>query len=170
MVQLLRQIDRDGIVLTQDTLFGDLNVKLSDLKTTGILRADGSGIKDFEIKDQNSNKYLAVREGQKYLIGSDGKKRTLKECKQLVCDDAVVFFDDSVEESDLVDDLANALFGESKSLWQSVHPAAILVLIRSGVDVPEAVINETLSSYGYDTDDALADAKQVYEHHTNETL
>ena len=168
LATLCIEIYRNGTPLSQPYLpFEETDMTdLSRVKATGQLREDGE--KDYLLLDKETGQsVIAVKVGQKYTV-YDSPKLTLKECKIALVEGNVV--DNADEESDILDDLTNALFGESKELWSCCHPAALLVLIRSGVDVPESVINETLASYGYDTDDALVDAKQVYNHHTNETL
>ena len=70
-----------------------MKFKLSDLKTTGV--EDERGVKHFIIKTPLGDRYIVIREGCGFTIGDDATRRTLKQCKELVANDAVGYFADA---------------------------------------------------------------------------
>jgi len=119
---------------------------INDLKTMGVF--DENGEKNYEIRTPCGDRYIALKEGQKYLIGDDGIKRTLKGCKQLVADDAVIFFADATEAPEVP---------EVDGTWACVDPCALLIIFNA--TSPE--VDRTLDAHGWikpdgDRDDEAA--------------
>ena len=124
---------------------------IEDLKTKGVL--DENGDKNFIITTPSKDTYIAVKAGQKYLIGDDGVRRTLKACKQLVADDAVSFFADAEKAPETPD---------QPKTWDHVDPCALLILMsHSGVDFPE--VKRTLDAHGWLLPDGSVDVKAAGE-------
>lgn len=127
---------------------------ISDLKVKGI--TDENGVKNFEIRTPTGEIFIALREGKKYTIGDDPTKRTLRECKLAVANDAVVFFADRCTKV-----VPDAEVGEdpisNHSAWDCVHPCALLIKMLDemhfeyveGDLFPE--IERTLDAFGWKT-------------------
>ena len=131
-----------------------MRFKIEDLKTKGVL--DENGDKNYIITTPSKDSYVAVKSGQKYLIGDDGVSRTLKACKQMVADDAVVFFADAEKAPEAP---------EGDGIWQCCDPCALLILVStSGANMQE--IKKTCDAHGWLTPDGDLDvvaAKENFE-------
>lgn len=125
---------------------------INDLKTKGVF--DENNEKNYEIRTPCGDRYIALKEGQKYLIGDDGIKRTLRDCKSLVADDAVIFFADATEASEAP---------KADGTWTCVDPCALLTLIDGGCHVSRDEIDRTLDAYGWIKPDGERDTLQARE-------
>ena len=123
---------------------------MSEVKTRGVF--DEEGIKNFAITNLDTGEtFIALRTGSKFTIGDDGVSRTLSECKQLVANDAVVFFADAEKATE----------GPRNGAWDCVDPNALLILLQAGVEVSKEEINRTLDAHGWLTPDGLTDIEQA---------
>ena len=124
---------------------------MSDVKTKGVF--DEEGIKNFAITNVDTGEtFIALRTGSRFTIGDDGVARTLSECKQLVADDAVVFFADAEKASE----------EPRGGTWDCVDPCALLILISTtGADMPE--IKRTLDAHGWLLPNGEFDVEQAGE-------
>lgn len=135
---------------------------IKDLKVKGVL--DESGVKNFLIETPDSGSYFAMRQPNgKFTVGDDGVSRTLKQCKEVVANDAVVFFADATEPSGPP---------QRDETWDCVHPCAMLAMIYAGVGVgsdSECIspheIRRTLDAYGWIDSDGLIDVVAADENY-----
>ncbi len=126
---------------------------IKDLKTTGVL--DESGIKNFLIKTPDGLSFCAMRQSNnRFTIGDDGVSRTLKQCKEAVANDAVVFFADATEASGAT---------EGGDTWRCVDPNALLIIVAAGGTVSPAEIDRTLDAHGWLKPDGQHDVVQARE-------
>ena len=132
-----------------------MKCELKDLKVKGVL--DESGVKNFLIETPDNGSYIALRlPSGKFTVGDDGVSRTLKQCKEAVANDAVVFFADATEPPGAP---------ESDGTWSCVDPCALLIIVAAGGSVSPAEINRTLDSFGWMTPDGERDAKGARENY-----
>ena len=128
-----------------------MNCDIKDLKTTGVL--DESGVKNFFIETPEGLSFCAMRQPSgKFTIGDDGVSRTLKQCKEAVANDAVVFFADAAEAPEAP---------EGGDTWSCVAPCALLIMLQAGVEVNPDEIKRTLDAHGWLTPDGLTDVVQA---------
>ena len=128
---------------------------IKDLKVKGVL--DEDGVKNFLIEIPDGLSYCAMRQPNgKFTIGDDGVSRTLKQCKELVANDAVVYFADVTNATDDHDDT------ESKGAWDCVHPCALLILLAE-CDVSREEIDRTLDAFGWMTPEGGRDFRAAEE-------
>jgi hypothetical protein len=126
---------------------------IKDLKTTGVL--DESGIKNFLINTPDGMSFCAMRQPNgKFTIGDDCVSRTLRQCKEAVANDAVVFFADATEPSGA---------SEGGDTWRCVDPNALLIIVAAGGTVSPAEIDRTLDANGWLKPDGQHDALQARE-------
>jgi hypothetical protein len=127
---------------------------MSEVKTKGVF--DEEGIKNFAITNVDTGEtFIALRTGSKFTVGDDGVERTLGECKQLVADDAVVFFADAEKAPE-----------EPRSgTWDCVDPCALLIILAAGGNVCPAEIDRTLNSFGWLRPDGERDALTARENY-----
>ena len=128
-----------------------MKFKLSDLKTTGV--EDERGVKNFMITTPLGDRYIAIREGSGFTIGDDATRRTLKQCKELVANDAVVYFADAEKAP------------EVPQTWDHVDPCALLVLLECPRSISEEV-HRTLDANGWIKPDGTQDielARKTFE-------
>jgi len=126
---------------------------IKDLKTTGVL--DESGIKNFLINTPDGMSFCAMRQPNgKFTIGDDCVSRTLRQCKEAVANDAVVFFADATEPSGA---------SEGCDTWRCVDPNALLIIVAAGGTVSPAEIDRTLDANGWLKPDGQHDALQARE-------
>ena len=119
------------------------------VKTKGIL--DESGVKHFEITSSSGDIYIAMRQPNgKFTVGDDGVSRTLRQCKEAVANDAVVYFADATEAPEAP---------ESSDTCGCVDPCALLILHSGSVDDPE--VKRTLDAFGWLLPDGLLDIEQA---------
>jgi hypothetical protein len=119
-------------------------------KTQGVI--DEDGIKNFIITDSNGDTYIALRQDSgKFTIGDDGVHRTLKQCKEVIVNDSVMYFADTRKEE------------KEPGTWDCVDPCALLVLISVGGEVSRDEINRTLDSFGWVKPDGSRDVEQAKE-------
>ena len=119
------------------------------VKTKGIL--DENGVKHFEITSSSGDIYIAMRQPNgKFTVGDDGVSRTLRQCKEAVANDAVVYFADATEDPEAP---------ESSDMWSCVDPCALLILHAGSVDDPE--VKRTLDAFGWLLPDGLLDIEQA---------
>ena len=125
-----------------------MKCELKDLKVKGIM--DENGVKNFLIETPDNGSYIALRlPGGKFTVGDDGVSRTLKQCKEAVANDAVVFFADAEKASE----------EPRGGTWDCVDPCALLILHAGGIDDPE--IKRTLDAFGWLLPDGLLDVEQA---------
>lgn len=130
-----------------------MNCDIKDLKTTGVL--DESGVKNFFIETPEGLSFCAMRQPNgKFTIGDDGVSRTLKQCKEAVANDAVVFFADATEAPEAP---------EGGDAWSCVAPCALLIIVAAGGTVSPAEIDRTLDAHGWLKPDGQHDALQARE-------
>lgn len=123
------------------------------VKTKGIL--DENNVKHFEITDSSGDVYIALRQPNgKFTIGDDGVSRTLKQCKDAVVNDAVVYFADATEAAEAA---------EGGDTWSCVDPCALLIILAAGGTVDPAEIDKTLDAHGWLKPDGQHDALQARE-------
>ncbi|MGI9460309.1 MAG: hypothetical protein ACR2NF_09945 [Pirellulales bacterium] len=104
------------------------------VSTKGIL--DENNIKHFHITDSSGDVYIALRQPNgKFTVGDDGVHRTLKQCKDAIVNDAVVFFADKQED-------------EPAKTWDCVDANALLILTSAG-GVSMEEIKRTLNANGW---------------------
>ena len=128
-----------------------MNCNIKDLKTTGVL--DESGIKNFLIKTPDGLSFCAMRQSNnRFTIGDDGVSRTLKQCKEAVANDAVVFFADATEAPEAP---------EGGDTWRCVEPNALLIMLQAGVEVDPSEIKRTLDAHGGITPEGLTDVERA---------
>ena len=119
------------------------------VKTKGIL--DENGVKHFEITSSSGDIYIAMRQPNgKFTVGDDGVSRTLRQCKEAVVNDAVVYFADATEAPEAP---------EGGDTWSCVDPCALLILHAGSVDDPE--VKRTLDAFGWLLPDGLLDIEQA---------
>ena len=129
---------------------------MSDVKTKGVF--DEEGIKNFAITNVDTGEtFIALRTGSRFTIGDDGVSRTLSECKRLVANDAVVFFADAEKDTETP---------EQDGTWQCCDPCALVIMLATGVDVPDSVIDNTLDAYGWIIPEGLRDIVQAEENYS----
>ncbi|MGI9459464.1 MAG: hypothetical protein ACR2NF_05650, partial [Pirellulales bacterium] len=111
-------------------------------------------VKHFEITDSSGDVYIAMRQPNgKFTIGDDGVSRTLKQCKEAVVNDAVVFFADATEAPETA---------EGGDTWSCVDPCALLIKFATTVSHhPE--IRRTLDALGWMTTDGVPDFEAADE-------
>ncbi|MGI9459081.1 MAG: hypothetical protein ACR2NF_03705 [Pirellulales bacterium] len=123
------------------------------VKTKGIL--DENGVKHFQLTDSSGDIYIAMRQPNgRFTIGDDGVNRTLKQCKDAVVNDAVVFFADATEAPESPN---------GGDTWSCVDPCALLIMLQAGVDVASDEIKRTLDAHGWLTPEGLTDVVQAEE-------
>ncbi|MGI9459226.1 MAG: hypothetical protein ACR2NF_04440 [Pirellulales bacterium] len=123
------------------------------VKTKGIL--DENGVKHFEITSSSGDIYIAMRQPNgKFTIGDDGVSRTLKQCKDAVVNDAVVYFADATEAPEAP---------EGGDTWSCVDANALLIIVAAGGTVDPAEIDRTLDANGWLKPDGQRDALQARE-------
>ena len=123
------------------------------VKTKGIL--DENGVKHFEITDSSGGIYIAMRQPNgKFTIGDDGLSRTLKQCKDAVVNDAVVYFADATEAPEAPN---------SGDTWSCVDANALLIILAAGGTVDPTEIDRTLDANGWLKPDGQHDALQARE-------
>ena len=147
---------------------------MSRLKTSSYLDADG--VKCWNIVDREG-KLTPIKavpsssNKQKYVVTPEDRPMSLKQIKERMLNGEYAFFADSASESDLVEDVAAALFDDkptTRDTWDCASPAALLVLVLSGDFVDDRVLHETLDAHGYLSDLEEMDqetARAVYYHH-----
>ena len=147
---------------------------MSRLKTSSYLDADG--VKCWNIVDREG-KLTPIKavpsssNKQRYVVTPEDRPMTLKQIKERMLNGEYDFFADSASESDIVEDLAAALFDDGpkvRDTWECCSPAALLVLVLGGNFIDDRVLNETLDAHGYlsDLDEMDRDtASAVYNHH-----
>ena len=117
-------------------------------KTQGVI--DENGVKNFIITDSDGDTYVALRQKDgKFTVGDDGIHRTLKQCKEVIVNDSVVYFADNKKEEDCA------------GTWDCVDPCALLIMLQAGVDVNPEEIKRTLDAHGWLTPDGLTDVVQA---------
>lgn len=114
-----------------------MKCEVKDLKVKGVL--DESGVKNFLIETPDSGSYFAMRQPNgKFTVGDDGVSRTLKQCKEVVANDAVVFFADATEPSGPP---------QRDETWGCVDPCALLILKSD--ELADQEVLRTLDAYGW---------------------
>jgi hypothetical protein len=130
--------------------------ELKDLKVKGIM--DENGVKNFLIETPDNGSYVAVRlPNGKFTVGDDGVARTLKQCKEAVANDAVVFFADATEAPEAT---------EGGNTWSCVDPCALLIIVAAGGTVDPAEVDRTLDANGWLKPDGQRDALQARENYS----
>ena len=125
------------------------------VKTKGIL--DENGVKHFQLTDSSGDIYIAMRQPNgRFTIGDDGVSRTLKQCKDAVVNDAVVFFADATEAPESP---------KGGDTWSCVDPCALLIILAAGGTVDPAEIDKTLDAHGWLKPDGQHDALQAMENY-----
>lgn len=124
---------------------------MSNVKVKGV--QDENGVKNFAITNKDSGEvHIALREGQfKFRIGEF--VGTLKQCKELVANDAVVYFADAEKAP------------EVPQTWDHVDPCALLVLLECPRSISEEV-HRTLDANGWIKPDGTQDielARKTFE-------
>ncbi len=133
-----------------------MNCDIKDLKTKGVM--DESGVKNFFIETPEGLSYCALRQPNgKFTIGDDGLSRTLKQCKEAVANDAVVYFADATEAPEAP---------ECGDTWNCVDANALLIILAAGGTVDPAEIDRTLDAHGWLKPDGQRDALQARENYS----
>ena len=133
-----------------------MNCDIKDLKTNGVL--DEDGVKNFLIETPEGLSYCAIRQPNgRFTIGDDGVSRTLKQCKEAVANDAVVYFADATEAPEAP---------EGGDTWTCVDANALLIILAAGGTVDPAEIDRTLDANGWLKPDGQHDALQARENYS----
>ncbi len=126
------------------------------VSTKGIL--DENNVKHFQITSSRGDIYIAMRQPNgKFTVGDDGVHRTLKQCKDAVANDAVVFFADAKEAPETA---------EGGDTWSCVDANALLIILAAGGTVDPAEIDRTLDAHGWLKPDGQHDALQARENYS----